>query len=142
MANKTGKNGLIPDASLQVAVGMAQADMAYRISRSQAARGVPTGLAAEHGAKAATAVFAYAIFIFPILMVTALFVWTPNPIIMLWKTAQVITGMVILLRMHKWIHEPATNVLVYKISTLKLVVGGGISVLVFFLFAVYRILTA
>ena len=142
MANKTGKNGLIPNASLQIAVGMAQADTAYRISRSQAARGVPTGLAAEHGAKASTAIFAYAIFIFPVLMVTAFLVWTPNPVIMVWKTAQVVTGMVILLRLQRWVHEPASNVLVYKISTLKLVVGGGISVLVFFLFAVYRILTA
>ena len=142
MAINTGKNGLVPPSALQIAVATAQSDVAYRIARSQAARGVPTKLASEHGAKVATAVFAYAIFIFPILMVTALFVWTPNPIIMLWKTAQVITGMVILLRMHKWIHEPATNVLVYKISTLKLVVGGGISVLVFFLLAVYIIVTA
>lgn len=142
MATNTGKNGLIPKSDLQIAVAMAQSDMAYRVARSQAARGVPTDLAAEHGSKVSTAVFAYAIFIFPVMMFTSLFVWTPNPIIMLWKLFQVGLGLIILIRMSKWINEPATNVMNYKVRTGMLVFIGGFSVFLFFLYAVYRILSA
>jgi hypothetical protein len=139
MAINTGKNGLVPKADLQIAVTMAQADTAYRIARSQAARGVPQQLAAEHGSRAATALFYYWLFVFPVVMFTALVIWVPNPFIMLWKSFQVMLGVVILVRMHKWVHEPATNVISYKIPTWVLVVTGGVSAIMFCFFGLILI---
>jgi hypothetical protein len=133
------KNGIMPSVSTQLAIGMSQGDIAYRVARSQASRGVPTDLASKHGVNASTAILYYAFFVFPVMMFTALFVWTPNPIVMLWKLVQVTLGVVILVRLHKWVYEPATNVISYKVPTWVLVVAGGVSAIMFCLFFLFLV---
>lgn len=134
------RNGLMPSKEFQVALGIAQADIAYRVAKSQGSKGVPPVFAADHGFKVAVAVPAYLIFVFPVTMVTFAFAWAWNPIFLLWKFAQVAVGLIIGLRLVRWIQEPATNRTSYPIPTWLLVVGGGCSVALFCFLAVVGML--
>lgn len=133
------KNGIMPSASTQIALGMSQGDIAYRVARSQASRGVPTELASKHGVNASTAILYYAFFVFPVMAFTAVFVWSHNPVVMLWKAFQVILGVVLLVRLHRWVYEPATNVISYKVPTWALVVAGGVSAVMFCFFFLFLV---
>jgi hypothetical protein len=140
--NYAKRNGLLPSASTQAALGLAQADIAYRVAKAQGTQGVPPVIAVDHAYRASVAILFYLLFIFPVMMFISLFVWTWNPIIMLWKAAQVGLGLLIGLRMIRWVKEPASNKLSYAFPTWLLVVLGAFSIFMFFVFAIVKILSA
>lgn len=131
MAKYTKRNGLLPSAATQAAIGIAQADIAYRVAKSQGQQGVSPVIAVDHAYRSSVAILSYLFFIFPVMMFIAVFAWTWNPIIMLWKFAQVGIGILIGLRLIRWVQEPASNKLSYAFPTWLLVVLGGFSIFLF-----------
>lgn len=143
MAKKYAKrNGILPSAEVQAAIGLAQADIAYRTAKAQGRKMVDPAVAAQHAVDVATAVPMYLIFILPITVVTLIAPWTLDPFMGAWRIAHATIGIVIGLRLIRWVQEPATNRLVYRIPTLALVIVGGINVFLFSLAAVAYVLTA
>lgn len=138
MAKKYAKrNGLLPSAETQIALGIIQADIAHRVARSQSQRGVDPSVAAQHAFNVAVAVPLYFMLILPV-MGMSLLVGSTNPVFVVWRAAQFGLGLIIGVRMSRWAKEPATNRLNYSVPTWALVTLGGVSVAVFFCFVFYR----
>lgn len=131
------RNGLLPDAETQVLIGAAQIYIAHRVARRQGRQGVDPPMAAHHAFRAAMLVPFYVVFILPV-MAMSMLVMTSNPVFHVWRAAQIGLGLLIGVRMLRWLREPATNRLVYSVPTWVLVVAGGISVAVFSGFIFYK----
>ena len=109
-------------------VGAVQSFFAYRVADQQARMGVDPDRAVEHAMTVSNAVIAYVMTIFPMTVGVALFVWTDNIPIMLWKVMVIALGVVITIRLHRYAYSRADVRLVYQVPTVIFVCLGLIMV--------------
>jgi hypothetical protein len=86
--------------------------------------GVDEVHAVPHAANASAAILGYAIFIAPV-MLGLLLIQSWSFLGFLWRTAILAIGVLILIRLIRWVKEPASNKLHYAIPTWVLISLGG-----------------
>ena len=122
--SRNHRTGLVPPVSTQVAIDLALGDIAQRIARSQASRGVNPALASRHGVNGANALLAWCIFIAPMMaLMTFAGLMSPSGLVLIAPLDAI--GVLILIRIHAMINARGDQRLVYRIPTWVLVVAGG-----------------
>lgn len=124
----TKKRSVFPTAAQQAAVGAAQSAIAFRIAEHQTRMGVDPETATSHAMRASTAVVSYAILIFPVTIGIGFLVWPNDPLLLIWSRLVAILGVVIGVRLHRYVLTSAYLRLSYRVPTAVMVFLGGVMV--------------
>lgn len=124
----TKKRSVFPTAAQQAAVGAAQSAIAFRIAEHQTRMGVDPETATSHAMRASTAVVSYAILIFPVTIGIGFLVWPNNALLLVWSRLVALLGVMIGIRLHRYVVTSAYLRLSYRIPTAVLVFLGGVMV--------------
>lgn len=130
--------GLMPKASTQLAVGLSQSAIAYNVAKKQVAKGVDPQMASAHGASVSVAVWMYILWVAPVMLLLAL-IGSSNSAFNVYRLLVLGVGILIFVRMRKWIDDGASNVISYRMSTRALVIIGGVLVTLGFIALFLRV---
>lgn len=122
------RTGLIPTINDQAANILSQGDIAYRIARSQARKGVHPELAAQHAAVVSWNIRLYACFVL-LPTLAFMFLGWDKPVWFIWcKIIISVTGIMLGFRLWRSIVVPASKRILYFVPTWVIVVIGTVTV--------------